>query len=59
MQPPCVSHPLVARVSACLHLPLHSENIVVPLPSNTSQEMESNVQRIMQWLAAYKSQHGL
>jgi hypothetical protein len=35
-----------------------SQNIVVPLPSNTPQEMESNVQRILQWLAAYKSQHG-
>ncbi|WIA44376.1 hypothetical protein OEZ86_007148 [Tetradesmus obliquus] len=37
----------------------YDQNIVVPLPSNNPQEMESNVQRILQWIAAYKSQHGL
>lgn len=37
----------------------YDHNIVVALQSNTPQDMESNVQRILQWLAAYKSQHGL
>eukprot|EP00882_Tetradesmus_deserticola_P027908 GHRQ01031053.1.p1 GENE.GHRQ01031053.1~~GHRQ01031053.1.p1 ORF type:complete len:121 (+),score=46.24 GHRQ01031053.1:378-740(+) len=37
----------------------YDNNIVVPLPSNTPLDMDSNVQRILQWVAAYKSQHGL
>lgn len=37
----------------------YDQNIVVPLQSNTPQDMDSNVQRILQWVAAYKSQHGL
>lgn len=37
----------------------YDQAIVVPLPSNTPQDMDSNVQRILQWVAAYKSQHGL
>lgn len=37
----------------------YDEEIVVVLPSNTPAEMESNVGRIAQWAAAYRSQHGL
>lgn len=36
-----------------------SEEIVVPLRSDTVEEMESNVARIAQWVADYKRQHGL
>jgi hypothetical protein len=36
--------------------PCRSE-IVQALPSNTVEEMESNVQRCVQWVAAYRQQH--
>jgi hypothetical protein len=45
--------PALPAFSSC------SQNIVIPLQSNTPQDMESNVQRMQQWVAAYKSQHGL
>jgi len=35
------------------------EEIVVPLTSNTVEDMESNVNRIVQWVNDYKQQHGL
>jgi hypothetical protein len=49
----CAAAAAAAVAAAC------SQNIVVPLQSNTPEEMDSNVQRILQWIAAYKSQHGL
>ena len=32
----------------------YAPEIVVELPSNTLEEMESNVHRIMQWMAAWQ-----
>lgn len=35
----------------------YAPEIVVELPSNTTDDMESNVERVQQWLEAYKAQH--
>ncbi|KAG0172540.1 hypothetical protein DFQ28_010605 [Apophysomyces sp. BC1034] len=35
----------------------YAPEIVVELSSNTTDEMESNVERVQQWLEAYKAQH--
>lgn len=35
----------------------YAPEIVVELPSNTVEDMESNVDRVKQWLQAYKAQH--
>ncbi|KIZ00653.1 putative adenylate kinase isoenzyme 6 [Monoraphidium neglectum] len=37
----------------------YREEIVVPLTSNTVEEMESNVARITQWVADYRRQHSV
>jgi hypothetical protein len=54
-QPPRCAALLLPRFHPCRR----SEAIVVPLQSNTPQDMDSNVQRMLAWLAAYKAQHGL
>lgn len=35
----------------------YAEEIVVELPSNTVEEMESNVQRVVQWVELFKENH--
>ncbi|RUS28149.1 AAA domain-containing protein [Jimgerdemannia flammicorona] len=35
----------------------YAEEIVVELPSNTADEMESNVQRVVQWIELFKENH--
>lgn len=37
----------------------YKQEIVVPLPSNSVEDLESNVSRAVQWVQAYKQQHGL
>jgi adenylate kinase len=37
----------------------YKQEIVVPLASNSVEDLESNVSRAAQWVAAYKQQHGL
>lgn len=36
----------------------YAQEIVVELPSNNVDDMESNVDRVKQWLEAWKQQHG-
>ena len=36
----------------------YAPEIVIELPSNTIDDMESNVDRVKQWLDAWKTQHG-
>jgi adenylate kinase len=35
----------------------YAEEIVIELPSNDVNDMESNVDRVRQWVDAYKSNH--
>lgn len=36
----------------------YAQEIVIELPSNTVEDMESNVDRVRQWLEAWKAQNG-
>ncbi|KAI8467870.1 MAG: AAA domain-containing protein [Monoraphidium minutum] len=36
----------------------YREEIVIPLPSNSVEDMDSNVARIKRWVADYRQQHG-
>lgn len=35
----------------------YAEEIVIELPSNDTDEMESNVERVRQWVDAFKANH--
>jgi hypothetical protein len=51
--------PLPPPTSNPIPHPPPSEEIVVPLRSDTVEQLEENVGRIVKWAADYRRQHGL